>query len=539
MTSGRKTVYDFIIVGGGSAGCVLAHRLSENGKWQVCLIEAGPRDTNPFIRMPIGIIFVLRSRLLNWKFLTIPQPNCAHRKLFWPRGRTLGGSSSINAMCYSRGNPNDYDQWAQLGNEAWSYRDVLPYFLKLENFEPGTNAAYHHQGGPLNVTEHRYINPLVSVFVEAGKQAGYSVIDDFTAENQHGVGYFHVTQKNGQRCSNAHAYLRSAERRNNLTVITHAHVTKILFDGKRATGVRYYQHGRYVDVFARKEVILAAGSVGSPQLLLLSGVGPRAEIDKHAIQLIHDLPGVGENLQDHLDIHITYLEKTHHAISFHPRWWLRGVADGCKYLFGHKGEFTSNIAQGCGFIKTDASLSTPNLQWHFLPAVETRHAQDLRAVFRYYGYTLKTCLLHPKSRGRITLQSADPIAAPLIHPNYLADEQDLNRLVIGFKKARDLLAQPAFAPHRLKEYEPGDKVQTDEEIKAYIRAQAETIYHPVGTCKMGNDAMAVVDAQLRVHGLQSLRIVDASIMPVIVSGNTNAPTTMIAEKGADMILRES
>ncbi len=529
-------MYDYIIMGGGSAGCVLANRLTENGKYTVCLIEAGPCDTNPLIRMPFGIIATLRSSSLNWKYFTSPQVHCDNRELFWPRGKTLGGSSAINAMCYIRGAAHDYDHWAELGNAGWSYHDVLPYFKKLEHFEPGAD-AYHAQGGPLNVSNRGDLNPLTGAFLEAGQQAGYAVNKDFNGKDQEGVGLYQVMQINGERCSNARAYLHPAENRKNLTVITKALVTKIIFDGKTATGVRYSQSGRVIDIFANKEVILAAGAIASPQILLLSGVGPAAEIVKHHIPLVHDLPGVGENLQDHLDITIVTREKTHHAISLHPRSWLRSLKAIFSYIFLRKGELTTNYAEAGAFIKSDASQPYPDLQLHFVATMESHHAQDLTNVFYYYGYLLRTCLLNPVSRGRITLRDADPASAPIINPNYLADGRDLDRLIMAFKKAREILGEPAFAPHRLSEFQPGEQVQTDEQIKDYIRQNAETIYHPVGTCKMGHDEMAVVDAELKVHGIQRLRVVDASIMPTIVSGNTNAPVTMIAEKAADLILK--
>lgn len=532
----KKTTFDYIIVGGGSAGCVLANRLSAVETQQVCLLEAGPADTNPFIRMPMGILMVLRSKILNWHFWTAKQPNCANRSIYWPRGRTLGGSSAINAMCYTRGNRSDYDQWASLGNEGWSYQDIFPYFIKLENFEPGAN-SYHGVGGPLNVTTPIYLNSLMNAFVEAGKQSGYALLSDYNAERQEGVGYFYVTEKGGQRCSNARAYLHPVDRRQNLTLITCAYAIKILFAGKRAIGVRYVKRGKFIDIFANKEVILSAGAIGSPQLLLLSGVGPRSEIEKHGIELVHELPGVGENLQDHLDIHITCLDKTRTSLSFHISALLRLLVDAYQYFFKHRGEFTSNYTQAVGFIRSAPNLSTPDLQWHFAASVYTNSATELKSLFKYYGYTLMTCFLHPASRGRISLRNADPMTPPIINPNYLSEESDLDAMVIGFKKARDILAQPAFKPYYLRELEPGEQVQTDEQIKNYIRQRAETIYHPVGTCKMGLDAMAVVDPQeLKVYGLESLRVVDASIMPILISGNTNAPTTMIAEKGADMIL---
>jgi choline dehydrogenase len=528
-------MYDYIVIGAGSAGCVLANRLTESGKFSVCLLEAGPRDTNPLIRMPFGIISTLRSSVLNWKFSTSPQVNCNNRELFWPRGKTLGGSSAINAMCYIRGTPLDYNHWAELGNRGWSYNEVLPYFKKLENFEVGVD-AYHAQGGPLNVAKHRHINKLSEAFIEAGKQAGYILNSDFNGKDQDGVGFYHIMQINGERCSNARAYLEPVASRKNLKVITDALAVKILLEGKTATGVRYSKSGREYDIPANKEVILAAGTIGSPQLLLLSGVGPAVEINKHSIPLAHDLPGVGENLQDHLDITIVTREKTRHSISLNPASWWRFIKGFMSYIFYRKGELTTNYAEAGGFIRSDASVDHPDLQWHFVPTMESHHAQDLRNVFYYYGYLLRTCLLKPYSRGRITLRDANPNSPPIINPNYLADDRDLERLVLGFKMARAILGKPAFGPFRLSEFHPGEHVQTDDHIKDYIRMNAETIYHPVGTCKMGDDDMAVVDAELKVRGIKGLRVVDASIMPTIISGNTNAAITMIAEKAADMIL---
>ncbi len=536
--------YDFVIVGGGSAGCVLANRLSASGKWQVLLLEAGPADSNPFIHIPSGIIPVIRSNVLNWKFWTTPQKNCGNRPMFWPRGRTLGGSSSINAMCYIRGNAWDYDHWASLGNEGWSYKDVLPYFRKMENFEaidrlPGAQ-EFHGSGGPLNVAEHRYVNPLMTAFVDAAQQAGYRKTDDFNGARQEGIGYYHVMQKDGQRCSNARGFLTPALQRPNLKVITGAHAARVLFEGKRAVGVRYLENGRYAEALARQEVILSAGAIGSPQLLLLSGVGPRAQLEPQGIQAVHELPGVGENLQDHLDIHVTWEEKTHHGVSLHWTSLWRTLKGVFQYLFGgHRGELTSNMAQAGGFVKSDPSQAIPDLQWHLVPFVYSNHGQDLTPLFKYYAFTLMTCFLRPESRGSVRLASADPLARPLIDANYLATPRDMDALVQGFRMARKVLEQPAFAPHRLQEMEPGAAVQSDEQIRDFIRRRAETVYHPVGTCKMGRDAMAVVDPRLRVHGLDGLRVVDASIMPTLIGGNTNAPTTMIAERAADLILQDA
>ncbi len=530
-------MYDYIIIGGGSAGCVLANRLSENGKWQVCLLEAGPPDTNPLIRVPLGIIAVLRSNQLNWKYKTVPQKHCANRTLFWPRGRVLGGSSAINAMVYTRGNPEDYNIWSQMGNTGWSYAEVLPFFKKLENFEPGAN-EYHHMGGPLNIAKLRNVNPLVKIFIQAGLQTGYLSNNDFTSNIQCGIGEYLVMQKDGQRCSNAHAYLNSAKQRKNLNIITHAQVSKILFKEKHATGVIYEKNRKNTEIHAKKEIILSAGTIVSPQILLLSGVGPLAELEKHKINVTYDLPGVGENLQDHLDIYITCLEKTRLSLSLHPTWLGRGLKNLFYYILKGEGELTCNAAEAGGFFTINKKDPIPQFQWHFLPSVETHHAQDLRMMFKYYGYTLKTALLHPFSKGKITLQNTNIKTQPLINPNYLSDERDLELLLAGIKQSLLVLSQPAFSPHCLREFAPGEAIKTDEQICDYIRQHAETIYHPVGTCKMGIDAMSVVTPELKVHGIHGLRVVDASIMPTIISGNTNVPVTMIAEKAADMILSD-
>lgn len=531
-------MYDYVIVGGGSAGCVLANRLSADGRYRVCLLEAGPRDASPFIRMPSGVIALLRSDVYNWKFWTAPQPLMANRRLYWPRGRTLGGSSSINAMCYIRGHSWDYDHWAELGNEGWGYADVLPYFKRLENFEPGPD-AFHAVGGPLNVARLRHTNPMSAVYLDAARQAGYAYNVDFNGERQEGMGYYHVAQKDGERCSNARAYLRPAEGRGNLDVLTEVRATRILFEGKRAVGVRYFSKGVYREVHTRREVILSAGAVCSPQLLLLSGVGPAEELRRHAVAMVHELPGVGKNLQDHLDALVSMRSKTRHGFSFHPLSLFRSISGLLQYVFGRRGELTSNIAEVGGFLRTEPSEPIPDLQFHFVPLVNSYHGLDLRPLLRYYGYSLLTCDLRPRSRGEIRLASADPLAPPEIDPQHFEDPRDLDKLVIAIRKAREIFAQPAFAEHNAVEMDPGPDVQTDDELRQWLRERAETLYHPVGTCKMGLDAAAVVDARLRVHGLHGLRVVDASIMPTLVGGNTNAPTTMIAEKGADMILADA
>ncbi len=519
------TSFDYVIVGGGSAGCVLANRLSENPNIKVCLLEAGPADTNPFIRMPMGIIMAIRSKKLNWHLWTTPQVHCNNRIMYWPRGRTLGGSSSINAMCYVRGHAHDYDHWAQLGNEGWSYQEVLPYFEKFE------------REGKIHVDKPRYLNPLMRVFVQAGEQAGYSRLENYNKELHEGVGYFEVAQKNGQRWNNARGYLDPIKERSNLTIITQAHAVKILCENKCAKGVRIVRRGSTLDIWANKEVILSAGSIGSPHLLLLSGIGPKSEIEKHGITLVHDLPGVGENLQDHLDIHITCLDKTHTSFSFRPSALWRHLKSLALYLFKHQGELTSNYTQAVGFAKTNPTLIAPDIQWHFAASMYTNSARQLRDLFHHYGYLLMACFLHPKSKGRIKLRSANPLDMPLIDPNYLSEKEDLDAMVTAFQKSREILSQQAFNPYCLKEFEPGETVKTEAQIREYIKQKSETIYHPIGTCKMGIDSMAVVDPkQLKVYGMENLRVIDASIMPTLISGNTNAPTTMIAEKGAAIIL---
>ncbi|MGQ0585723.1 MAG: GMC family oxidoreductase [Gammaproteobacteria bacterium] len=529
--------YDYVIVGGGSAGCVLANRLSADGKHSVCLLEAGPPDSSPFIRIPGGILQAIRSKRLNWHFWTEPQPHLDNQPRYWPRGRTLGGSSSINAMCYIRGHAADYDHWAKLGNPGWSYKDVLPYFRKAEHHERGAD-DFHGTGGPLNVAPLRDPNPLSHAFVEAARQAGHPATDDFNGAQQEGAGLYEVMQKDGERCSNARAYLHHAESRPNLIVMTGVRATRILLDGKRAVGARYFESGRYVDVLAAREVILAAGAIGSPQLLLLSGIGPKGELARHGIAQSLELPGVGQNLQDHLDVIVMVRNKSRLSISFHPRSLWRGLRELIRFLLFRRGDLTSNSAEGGLFSKSSPAEPIPDLQYHFVIAANTHHARDLGVLFRGYAYSLHACVLRPKSRGSITLRSADALAAPLIQPNYCAVAEDFDKLVAGLRQARAILSQPAFEPHRGEELDPGENVQDLEALRAWVRANAETIYHPVGTCKMGLDELAVVDPQLRVRGLSGLRVADASIMPTLIGGNTNAPTTMIAEKAAAMILEQ-
>lgn len=531
-------VHDYVIVGGGSAGCVLANRLSASGAHRVLLLEAGPADRAFNIRFPGGIAKLIQDAKHNWMFWSEPQPHLGNRRIYCPRGKTLGGSSAINAMCYMRGHADDYDSWAAAGCEGWSFADVLPYFRKSENHEPGEDAL-HGVGGPLNVAARVHPdNPLSSAFLVAAQAAGHRCNADISGATE-GVGVYRAFQKNGERCSNAAAYLRPAENRANLTVITGAQASRIIFDGRRAVGVRYRQRGRMHEARAQREVVLAAGAIQSPQLLMLSGIGPQDELARRGVAVIKDLPGVGANLQDHLDAYISWRSKSRVSLSLHPSFIGRAIKGLWQYMTKRRGELTTNLAETGGFIKTTPDEAIPDIQWHFMPTVDTRHAFDLAPTQQGYGFSLMSYFTRPYSRGHITLASSDPFAPPRIDFNYGHDERDLLRLVAAIKRGREVFAQAAFDPHRLEELKPGAAVQSDAELLDWVRHNAETAYHPVGTCKMGVDAMAVVDPQLRVHGVQGLRVIDASVMPTLVGGNTNAPTTMIAEKGADLVLRDA
>lgn len=528
--------YDYIIVGAGSAGCVLANRLSADGETQVCLLEAGGSDKNPLIYTPMGVIAALAGGLFNWRFNTKPQPKMGNREIYCPRGKVLGGSSSINAMLYVRGQPQDYDGWAQAGNQGWSFADVLPYFKKAQHQERG-ESEYHGVGGPLNVAEIRSHHPLCQAFIDAAVESGERLNDDFNGAEQEGIGWYQTTQKNGQRHSAAAAYLHPVlSERRNLTVMTHATTHKVLFEGKRAVGVECEIDGSIHRLQANKEVILCGGALGSPQLLLLSGVGAKAQLDRHNIAQIHELPGVGENLQEHVDVLVVAKDKT--ATSWgvlRPLQLLRSVGSLFEYLTRRSGMLSTTIAEAGGFIKSSPDVATPDLQLHFSPLAMDDHGRTVSYYFKY-GVSTHVCYLRPKSRGSVTLASADPSADPVIDLNMLSDERDVQAMVAGVKKVRALYQTSAMQFSFDGEISPGDHLQSDEEIETALRMKANHVYHPVGTCKMGHDDMAVVDDQLRVHGLQNLRVVDASIMPTLCSGNTNAPTIMIAEKAADLIL---
>jgi choline dehydrogenase len=525
-----ETGYDYIIVGSGSAGSVLANRLSANPEAKVLLLEAGGSDSSFYVRMPAGIASLSGPRF-NWGYETAPQPALHGRRMYWPRGRLVGGSSSVNAMVYMRGQPADYDHWRQLGNAGWSYADVLPLFKKAERNER-LHDEFHGSDGPLNVAERPYTNPLSHVFVEAAQQAGLPFNPDFNGAVQHGCGLFQVTQKNGARWSAASAYLHPVAARPNLTILTKAQATRVLVEKGRAAGVEYVRRGRRHTARAAQEVLLAGGAINSPQLLLLSGVGPAEELRTLGVRVAHDLPGVGKNLQDHLNVNIVQHAVKGIALDGKGRG-LAPVAVALQFLLFKTGPGTSNLAEAGAFAISNPTAATPDIQYHFIPAQVVDHA---RTAMDGEGITLHACCLRPQSRGEIRLASTDPLQPPVMDPNYLAADYDLKILIAGIKQGREILAAAAFKPWLGEERLPGAAMLSDAELEEFIRTTAETEYHPVGTCKMGSDPMAVVDERLRVRGIERLRVIDASIMPALVSGNTNAPTIMIAEKAAEMIL---
>jgi len=519
--------YDYIVVGAGSAGCVLAARLSEDPAVKVLLLEAGGRDSRREVRIPAAFSKMFQTPV-DWTYFTEAEPHLNDRKLFWPRGKMLGGCSSINAMIYIRGNRKDYDHWRDLGSAGWGYADVLPYFRKSEDQQRGPS-EFHGAGGPLSVSDHRCVNPLTEAFVAAGEQSGFARNDDFNGAAQEGFGKFQVTQREGRRHSAADAFLRPAMQRPNLKVETDVLVSGILLEGRRAVGVSYHQGPGSAQARAAREVILAAGAIGSPQLLLLSGIGPAEALRRNNIPLICDLPGVGANLQDHPVVPVAY--ECTQPVSLASAESLPNLM---RFLFRKNGPLTSNVAEAGGFVNIDPACPTPDLQYHFGPAFFVNHGLE---PIKDHGFTIGPTLVRPYSTGTIRLRSGNPLDAPAIVANYLADPRDMKVLVEGIKLARRIAQAPAFNKYRGNERLPGKEIQNDDELKAYIRKMTQTLYHPVGTCKMGpaNDPMAVVDSELRVRGVDNLRVVDASIMPTVPGGNTNAPTIMVAEKGADII----
>jgi choline dehydrogenase-like flavoprotein len=528
--------FDYVIVGGGSAGCVLAARLSEDPKVTVALLEAGPVDDSVLIHCPMGLALLAKNGAANWGFSTTPQPGLHGRRGYQPRGKVLGGSSSINAMIYIRGQREDYDHWAAQGNPGWGYDDVLPYFKRAEDNARGAD-KFHGSGGPLHVMDLTSPNALGPHFVKAGTQAGFAANPDFNGAQQEGVGMYQVTHKHGERHSAAKGYLTPHRSRPNLHVFTSAHASRILVEHQRATGVEFIQDGQARQVMARGEVLLCAGALQSPQLLMLSGIGPRAHLLEHGIAPVHDLPGVGQNLHDHLDVvQVVDAPDLKESIGLSLGGALRTLRAIFEWRRQRTGMLTSNLAEAGGFIKSTPDQASPDLQFHFVVAKLVNHG---RTSVWGHGYSCHVCVLRPKSRGSVRLASSDPLAPPLIDPNFLGEREDVDLLIQGFRLMRKVLGQPALTALGGQESPASAAAQSDREIEQFIRDNSDTIYHPVGTCRMGNGPMDVVDADLRVHGIAGLRVVDASVMPRITSGNTNAPTIMIAEKAADLIRASS
>lgn len=527
-----STLYDYIIVGAGSAGCVLANRLTESGRHNVLLLEAGGNDRGPWIHIPLGYGKHFTNPKVNWLFTNEPDPATGNRRLAQPRGKLLGGSSSINGLVYIRGQREDYDHWRQLGNDGWSFDDVLPYFRKSEDQQRGAD-EYHGTGGPLAVSDPASPHPLCDAFIAAAEQTGYPRTDDFNGPNHEGFGYLQLTTRKGRRSSAATGYLRPARKRKNLTVVTHAHATRLLFDGTRATGVEYLRHGHRETVRTNGEVLLSGGAINSPQLLQLSGVGPAAELRAHGIDVVADKPGVGANLQDHYNGRLMYRCTEPITLNDTLGNLGRGALEALRYAFLRKGFLTMGASTAAGFLRSDPALASPDIQAG-LALFSTDKVGD--GLHPFSGFSIVVRLLRPESRGTISLHSTDPLDAPAIRPNFLHSPRDGEGLVAGFKLLRQIVQAPALQRYIESEYAPGPQVASDADLLEFLRQKGGTSFHPVGTCRMGSDADAVVDPRLKVRGLSGLRVVDASIMPTIVSGNTNAPTIMIAEKAADMIL---
>ncbi|MDA0664207.1 MAG: GMC family oxidoreductase N-terminal domain-containing protein [Proteobacteria bacterium] len=526
---------DYVIVGAGSAGCLLANRLSAGGD-RVVLLEAGPKDNHPMIHIPAGLRSLLAHPVLNWNYSTEGEEGTGGRRIHWPRGKTLGGSSSINGMIYVRGNPADFDGWAQRGCRGWSFDDVLPYFRKSETYRNGGDSEVRGDGGELQVEDYRTILPLTHKFVEAAQQAGFPVTADYNGTQQSGVGYCQNTRIGRRRGSTAATFLKAAKGRPNLAVETEALATRLLFEGRRCVGVAFRQRGQDREIRAEKEVLVCGGSVNSPHLLQISGVGPGAHLQSIGVETVHDLPGVGGNMSDHYIVRISHQVKDAVTINELARF-PRVVPEVFKWVFRGNGALTFGATSAMVFCNSREGLASPDLQLLFAPCSFSGEA--IGAFEKQPGAGVAVCPTRPESRGSIMAASGDPFQAPVIKPNYMSAENDSHVMLAGIRHTRRILESPAFAAYSGGETRPDRPIETPEDAKQYARETGTTIYHPVGTCRMGEDPMAVVDSRLRLHGMSGIRVVDASVMPEVTTGNTNAPTIMIAEKGAAMILEDN
>jgi choline dehydrogenase len=531
----QSETFDYVIVGAGSAGCALANRLTASGRHRVLLLEAGGHDRNIWIHIPLGYGKLFSDPKVNWLYATEPEPDLNNRKIIQPRGKVLGGSSSINGLLYVRGQPEDYDHWRQLGNAGWSFEDVLPYFRRSEDQERGSDEL-HGKGGPLAVSNVSEPHPLCEAFIGAAEQAGFPHNDDFNGPSQEGAGYFQLTARNGRRCSTAVGYLRPAKRRPNLKVVTGALATRVLFSGRRATGIEYRQGDTTHIAHANAEVILAGGAFNSPQLLQLSGLGPAELLHSHGIDVISDMPGVGNDLQDHLQVRMLYRCTEPITMNDVINSLRHRIGAGLRYIVSRKGLLTIGAGYAGAFLRTRPDLETPDAQLHFL--IFSADAAGA-ALHSFPGFMTSVCQLRPESRGFVRIKSNDPNQPPAIQPRYLSSAADRETIVAGMSLLRRIMEQPAMRRYVAVEIAPGPDCASDAALLAYARETGTTVYHPTSTCRMGSDPAAVVDERLRVHGIDGLRVIDASIMPTVVSGNTNAAVVMIAEKGADMILQDA